>query len=64
MNHIVDVAINWLSDPAHIVFIGSVIAALVPTPDPNTRVGKIYKIIDLLAINVIHAKETGDKPNA
>ena len=63
MNQIIDAVIIWMSDPAHLVVLGSVIAALVPTPDPNTRFGKIYKIVDLLAINVIHAKETGDKPN-
>ena len=42
-----------------IVAVASAIAALTPTPKDDTIVGKIYKVIDLLALNVGKAK---DKP--
>ena len=40
-----------------IVAVASAIAALTPTPKDDTIVGKIYKVIDLLAINVGKAKD-------
>jgi hypothetical protein len=41
------------------VALASAIAALTPTPKDDSWVGKIYKVIDLLALNVGKAK---DKP--
>ena len=41
------------------VALASAIAALTPTPKDDNWVGKIYKVIDLLALNVGKAK---DKP--
>jgi len=38
------------------VAVASAIAALTPTPKDDTIVGKIYKVIDLLALNVGKAK--------
>ena len=35
----------------------SVIAAVTPTPKDDGLIAKIYSAIDLLAINVGHAKE-------
>ena len=35
----------------------SAIAALTPTPKDNTFVGKAYKIVDWLALNVFKAKD-------
>ena len=53
-------AADWLlADPAHIVLAASIVAAITPTPDPGTLWGKLYRIVDLLALNVAHAKETG-----
>ena len=53
-------AIDWLlADPSHVVLAASVLAALIPTPDPNTLIGKLYRVIDILAINILRAKQTG-----
>lgn len=55
--------LNWLlADPSHLVVAASVIAAATPTPNPNTIGGKVYKILDTLALNVVHAKQTGVTP--
>ena len=40
-----------------IVAVASAIAALTPTPKDDTIVGKIYKFVDLLALNVGKAKD-------
>lgn len=52
--------LNWLqADPSHVVVAASALAALTPTPAPNTTWGRAYKVLDLIAINFMHAKETG-----
>lgn len=52
--------LNWLlADPVHLTFAAGAIAALTPTPNPTTVQGKLYRIIDILALNVLHAKDTG-----
>ena len=43
-----------------VVAVASAIAALTPTPKDDTIVGKIYKFVDMLALNVGKAK---DKPD-
>ena len=43
-----------------IVAVASAIAALTPTPKDDTIVGKVYKVIDLLALNVGKAKDKYD----
>ncbi len=54
---------DWLlADPAHIVVAASVIAALTPTPDPASAFGKIYRLLDLLALNILRAKDTAATP--
>lgn len=40
-----------------IIAAASAIAALTPTPKDDTLVGKAYKIIDWLALNVFLAKK-------
>jgi len=51
---------DWLlADPAHIVLAASIVAALTPTPPADSLGGKLYRIVDLLALNVLKAKETG-----
>ena len=42
-----------------IVFIASSIAAITPTPKDDKWIGKLYKIIDVCALNIGKAK---DKP--
>lgn len=39
----------------------SALAALTPTPKDDTFLGKVYKLIDFLALNVGKAKDKGDK---
>lgn len=50
----------WLmSDWTHPITAAAAVAALTPTPKPGTWLSKAYKVIDVLAINVLHAKSTG-----
>lgn len=57
--------LDWLqADPSHVVAAASVVAALTPTPVPGTLYAKIYKIVDLFAVNVLKAKDTGVTPAA
>ncbi len=41
-----------------VVAVASTITALTPTPRDDEFVGKIYKFLEALALNVGHAKET------
>lgn len=40
-----------------VISICSIIAALTPTPKDDEWMSKVYRFIDILAINVGHAKE-------
>lgn len=42
---------------SNIVFLFSVIAAVTPTPKDDSLAKKLYSIIDILAINIIRAKD-------
>ena len=53
---IVDI-IMWVTA---IVTISSLIAASTPTPKDDAWIGKIYKLIDLLALNIMKAKDKGN----
>ena len=44
------------------VTVASVIAASTPTPKDDEFLGKVYKFIDLIAINIAKAKDKA--PNA
>jgi len=44
-----------------IVFIASAIAAITPTPKDDKWIGKLYKIIDVCALNIGKAKDTAKK---
>ncbi len=50
--------VTWVTA---IVTISSIIAASTPTPKDDVWIGKIYKLIDLLAINIGKAKESAPK---
>ena len=39
-----------------IVTVSSIIAALTPTPKDDVWIGKLYKLFDLLALNIWKAK--------
>ena len=42
-----------------IVTVASIIIAGTKTPDPNSALGKIYKVLEWSALNVGRAKQTG-----
>lgn len=42
-----------------IIALASGVAALTPTPSDDSWLGKIYRIVDALALNVGYAKEKG-----
>jgi len=44
-----------------IVFIASAIAAITPTPKDDKWIGKLYKIIDVCALNIGKAKDKSKK---
>ena len=44
------------------VVVASVIVAGTKTPDPNTVMGKIYKVVEWASLTFGKAKQTGDKP--
>jgi len=46
--------IGWITT---IVTVASLIAASTPTPKDDEWMGKLYKFIDLLALNIGKAKE-------
>ena len=52
-----DVIVSIVTWVTAIVTISSIIAASTPTPKDDIWIGKIYKLIDMLAINVGKAKE-------
>mgnify|MGYP005823694121 CR=1 FL=1 len=42
-----------------IVTVASIIIAGTKTPDPNSALGKIYKVLEWSALNIGRAKQTG-----
>ena len=42
-----------------ILTVASIIIAGTKTPDPNSALGKIYKVLEWSALNVGRAKQTG-----
>ncbi|WP_339833691.1 hypothetical protein [uncultured Parvibaculum sp.] len=47
----------WTEAALAIVGAASAVAAATPTPKDDTLVGKLYRVLDCLALNVGHAKE-------
>tara|TARA_R100000781_G_scaffold1562_3_gene2618 strand:+ start:300 stop:464 length:165 start_codon:yes stop_codon:yes gene_type:complete len=52
-----DSLINLVTWATTIVTVASLIAASTPTPKDDAWIGKIYKFIDLLALNIGKAKD-------
>ncbi len=52
-----DMIVNLVGWIAIIVTVASLITALTPTPKDNAWMGKIYKIIETLALNIGKAKD-------
>jgi|TARA_Y100000356_G_C11162116_1_gene236583 hypothetical protein len=40
-----------------IISVSSIIAAVTPTPKDDVWIGKLYKLIDMMALNVWKAKQ-------
>lgn len=63
---IADAILAWLLDPSHDLLLltgmATMITAFTPTPDPNTVIGKMYKVIEVLAGIIGKAKQTGLPP--
>jgi hypothetical protein len=49
--------IMWITT---IVTVASLVAATTPTPKDDAWIGKLYKFIDLLALNIMKAKDKGN----
>jgi len=49
--------LNVLSWITIVVTVASLIAASTPTPKDDLWIGKLYKFLDLLALNIGKAKE-------
>jgi hypothetical protein len=55
---------DWLlADPSHLVAAASGLAALIPTPARDSLAGRLFRIVDILALNILHAKEQGQPTN-
>lgn len=48
---------EWLGIITGVVCAASIICALTPTPKDDQMIGKLYKVIELLAINIGKAKQ-------
>ena len=48
---------EWLGIITGVVCAASIICALTPTPKDDEWIGKLYKLIDLLAVNIGKAKQ-------
>jgi hypothetical protein len=51
----------WFAIVAAIISLASAIAAATPTPPEGTLASKLYRFIDIIAINVGKAKDIGTK---
>ncbi len=52
-----DIIMNLVQWITTIVTVASIVAASTPTPKDDEWIGKLYKLIDLLAVNIGIAKE-------
>tara|TARA_Y100000361_G_C11154190_1_gene343061 strand:- start:1390 stop:1554 length:165 start_codon:yes stop_codon:yes gene_type:complete len=52
-----DFIVNLVGIVTAVVTVSSLIAASTPTPKDDIWIGKLYKLIDLLALNIGRAKD-------
>ena len=52
-----DMLVNLVSIVTLVVTVASIVAASTPTPKDDEWIGKLYKMVDLLAINIGKAKD-------
>ena len=48
---------NMIAIIMAIISVSSIIAAVTPTPKDDVWIGKLYKLIDMMALNVWKAKQ-------
>ena len=51
--------LNIIAVVTLIITVASIVAAITPTPKDDMWIGKLYKLIDLLALNIGKAKQRG-----
>tara|TARA_A100000172_G_scaffold59878_1_gene39379 strand:+ start:126 stop:338 length:213 start_codon:yes stop_codon:yes gene_type:complete len=54
-----DLLVNLVSVITSIVCAASIICSLTPTPKDDALIGKLYKIIEIAALNIGKAKDPG-----
>lgn len=54
-----DELFGYIQVASLVVSVASALAALTPTPKDDEWVAKVYKIVDVLALNVGKAKQLG-----
>ena len=57
-----DALLNLISVVTGIVCAASIICSLTPTPKDDALIGRLYKIVEIAALNIGKAKE-GATPN-
>ena len=57
MTYIIENSDKIIAIVTAVVAVASAIAALTPTPNDDTFVGKAYKLVDWLALNIGKAKQ-------
>jgi hypothetical protein len=50
---------NIITAATTVVTIASAVCAILPTPNPTTTLGKIYRLIEMAALTFGKAKQTG-----
>ena len=48
---------EWIGIITGVVCLASIVCALTPTPKDDAMISKLYKMIDLLALNIGKAKQ-------
>ena len=56
-----DLLVNLVSVVTGIVCAASIICSLTPTPKDDALIGRLYKIVEIAALNIGKAKEPGVK---
>ena len=54
-----DALLNLISVVTGIVCAASIICSLTPTPKDDALIGRLYKIVEIAALNIGKAKEPG-----
>ena len=57
IGYICDNSVFIVDKISNVVFLFSVIAAATPTPKDDTLAKSLYKVVDILAVNVWKAKQ-------